>query len=275
MKKVKQVDGKKSDVSIDTGKSGDTSVKSVFTLSPLSSFIFVIFIYFAAQIFAVYVIAALGALQGKSRPEIVEWLSDSLYAKSLLIVTIVLIIAAATKALLTLTAKTWKDIGFTKIKSQHFGQALIGYGWYFLIFISVTLIARNFIPQLDLDQQQQLGFDRLATGASLWIIGFCLVILPAFYEEVLMRGVFFTGLRSKLSFYPTLIIISLVFGAAHLEWLGDNPLNWAAAIDTFALSIVLVYLRENSKSLWPAIFLHGLKNLVAFTIVFVFKLSGI
>jgi len=100
-----------------------------------------------------------------------------------------------------------------------------------------------------------------------------LVILAPIYEEILFRGVLFTGLRKKLPLITTGIIVSVIFGAAHLEWGGDSPLNWAAAIDTAVFSMVLVYLRETSKSLWPAIFLHGLKNAIAFTLVFVLKVT--
>lgn len=249
--------------------------RALFGLTPIVTFIAVIFIYFASQIIALYIAAAIGVLQGRSGAELVDWFSESLYAKSLILACIVAVVTGFVVLLLRITRTSWQKIGFTKPKLRHLGEALLGYGWYFLIFLAVTFVVSNFAPQVDLDQQQQLGFDRMATGLALWVIGFSLVILPAFYEELLMRGVLFTGLRSKISFIPTLLIISLLFAAAHLEWLGDNPLNWAAAIDTFALSVILVYLREKSQSLWPAIFLHGIKNLIAFSIVFVFKVAGI
>ncbi|MDZ7785613.1 MAG: CPBP family intramembrane glutamic endopeptidase [Candidatus Saccharibacteria bacterium] len=245
----------------------------VFGLTPITSVLSVLFIYFAAQVVAINIYIAAKVVGGSSSRQAFEAFQDSLLAQSVLITLIVALVFLMVWGLLKITATSWRQIGLNKPRPGYFGQALIGYGWYFLLFLSVTFIVGLFVPQVDLDQPQQLGFDRMATGASLWIIGFCLVILPAFYEEVLMRGVLFTGLRKKLKLPMTMLIVSLVFAAAHLEWGGENPLNWAAAIDTFALSGVLVYLREQSKSLWPAIFLHGIKNLVAFTLVFVFKVA--
>lgn len=247
----------------------------LFSLSPITSLLSVIFIYFASQVIALNVLAAAFVMGGKTSQQVVDLLRSDLLVQAGSLLLIAIIVTLLVKLFLKLTGTTWKHIGLKKPKFAHLGQALIGYGWYFLFLIVVMAIVGQVIPGIDLNQEQQLGFDRGATGASLWIIGISLVLIPAFYEELLMRGVLFTGLRSKLPFWTTSLIIGALFGVAHLEWLGSGPLNWAAAIDTFMLSLVLVYLREHSKSLWPAIFLHALKNLVAFSLVFVFKVAGV
>ena len=87
--------------------------------------------------------------------------------------------------------------------------------------------------------------------------------LPPIGEETLMRGYLYSGLRSRLHFWPALLITSLLFGVAHLSTGVSGPL-WAAAVDTFILSAVLVYLREKTGALYAPIMLHGLNNLVAF-----------
>jgi len=44
---------------------------------------------------------------------------------------------------------------------------------------------------------------------------------------------------------------------------------YIAALDTFILSLVLIYLREKTGSLWASITLHAVKNGVAFMALFV------
>ncbi len=252
---------------VEEKKPKQTSILNPFIATPA-----VFAIFFGAQFLAVFILAGIGLLQGVDPQSLSTWVSGSVQMQALAYLLIVLVGLGLVSALLKLVHTTWKDIGLTKPKTGHILPAVIGYGWYFLIFIALNAAFRYFAPQIDFDQQQVLGFSRDAVGLSLLFIGFCLVILPAFYEEILMRGVFFTGLRSMLPLWATMLLVSVLFGAAHLEWIGENPLNFAAAIDTFALSMVLVYLRETSKSLWPAIFLHGIKNFIAFYLVFVLKI---
>lgn len=75
--------------------------------------------------------------------------------------------------------------------------------------------------------------------------------------------------------YPKMtaaVITSGVFALAHLQFGNGLPLVWAAAIDTFVLSLVLVYLRDRRGSLTAPIILHMLKNSVAFVLLFVLAL---
>ena len=62
--------------------------------------------------------------------------------------------------------------------------------------------------------------------------------------------------------------LSLVFGAVHLTSLGDSAPVWVAALDTGLLSVALCVAREYSKSLWPAIYMHGANNALAFVFLY-------
>ena len=44
---------------------------------------------------------------------------------------------------------------------------------------------------------------------------------------------------------------------------------WIGALDTFILSLFLVFLREATGNLWAGITLHATKNLVAFITLFI------
>lgn len=244
-------------------------------LAPLNATVAVIVIFFASQIVAVNLMAIIGTLLGYQDDALIDWLSSSDVIRFLLLATTAAVGLGMVATLLKWLKATWREIGLTRLKATHIGQAILGYGWYMLLYIPATILIGWLLTDVNLEQQQQLGFDRGATGIELLVIAVSLIVLPAVYEEVLVRGVLFTGLRKKLSFVGAMLAASLLFGAAHLEWLGDTPLNWAAAIDTFILSMVLIYLRENTGSLWPAIFLHGIKNFIAFIFIFVLKVTGL
>jgi len=44
---------------------------------------------------------------------------------------------------------------------------------------------------------------------------FCIVVVPPWTEELLFRGLFFTGLRLRYGFISTLLVTSIVFGISH------------------------------------------------------------
>ena len=82
-----------------------------------------------------------------------------------------------------------------------------------------------------------------------------------------MRGYLYTGLRKRWSFVVAGLATSILFGAAHLLT-GYSGLLWAAAVDTFVLSIFLVYLREKTGALYAGMGLHALNNVLAFLVYF-------
>ena len=63
------------------------------------------------------------------------------------------------------------------------------------------------------------------------------------------------------------IVTSLIFASAHLPE-GVGGLLWVGFIDTFILSMVLVYLREKTNGLYSGMMLHALKNGVAFYVLY-------
>lgn len=250
--------------------------KPVISLTPVTGFLAAIIIFFLAQIVAVNILGIIGLLLfGIEEGQLAAWLSSSILMRFITLSLVATTVGLFVWWFLKITRTSWRKIGFNKIRLNYLGQAVIGYGWYLLLFIPTMAVVNVLLPVVDVNQQQQLGFDRDIMGLSLILTGISLVVIPALYEELLMRGVMYTGLRKKLAFIPTLLIVSAVFGLAHIEYGSAGPLHWAAVIDTFLLSVVLVYLREKSESIWPAVFLHGVKNSVAFMLVFVLKVTAV
>jgi membrane protease YdiL (CAAX protease family) len=144
---------------------------------------------------------------------------------------------------------------------------------YYFLFAILAAIATWFYPALNVTQKQQLGFDSVVGQSQLILTFFSLVVLPPLAEEILFRGFIYKTLRKSLSFPIAMIITSLLFGAGHLAEGGSSGPLYIGALQTFSLSLVLVYLREKTDSLWPGITLHASNNLIAFIYLFVLHRS--
>lgn len=239
--------------------------------SPLEAIAITVGIYFVTQLLIGLIVAAYAGIFGVSQEQLSAQLDGSAQNQFLLLLTIQASSIGLLYAFLTLRNTAWKSIGWMRPKWRDIGYALGGFGIYFVVYaVIIAQLVDRYLP-IDTEQQQELGFNTSAVGPELIFIFLSLVILPPLVEEVLVRGFLFTGLKNKFRFWPAAIVTSIVFGAAHLQWGSDAPLLWSAAIDTFILSMVLVYLRHKTGSLWPGIGVHFIKNGIAFMALFVFK----
>lgn len=162
-----------------------------------------------------------------------------------------------------------KAIGFLRRpRFSDAGWAFVTFGVYFLTVAAVTALV-SALFHIDLNQKQELGFDNVSGTNHLMLTFISLVILPPLVEEFLFRGFLFTGLRAKMTFWWSTVITSMLFASLHLAQ-GAGSILWVAGIDTFLLSLFLCYLREKTGNLWTGIFLHALKNAVAFTYLYIF-----
>jgi membrane protease YdiL (CAAX protease family) len=144
---------------------------------------------------------------------------------------------------------------------------------YYFLFAILAAIATWLYPALNVTQKQELGFDSVVGTSQLILTFFSLVVLPPLAEEILFRGFIYKTLRKSLSFPIAMVITSLLFGAGHLAEGGTSGPLYIGALQTFSLSLVLVYLREKTDSLWPSITLHASNNLIAFIYLFVLHRS--
>ncbi len=159
---------------------------------------------------------------------------------------------------------SWSAIGLgRKITWRDIKLAVAGFFAFYGLVVIASVLLTLLIPSFDINQTQDVGFNYLSTPLDQIIALIALVLLPPIGEEILMRGYLYSGLRMRMRFWSALLITSLLFGAAHLSSSVNGTL-WAAGVDTFVLSVVLVYLRERTGALYAPIMVHGLNNLVAF-----------
>lgn len=168
-----------------------------------------------------------------------------------------------------LMRRSLSSIGLKKPAAIDFNRAVVGWGIYMVAILITLIIIGELDVGIDLQQEQQLDFQPPADTLNRVLVFMSIVVAPAFIEEVLMRGFLFMNLRRRLNFVASTLIVSVLFGVAHLQFGTGEPLLWVAFIDTFVLSIVLCGLTEKYKTIWPAIFAHAIKNSLAFYLLFV------
>lgn len=259
---------------------------SLVTWGPAASIIVVFAIYLISQIIAALLINIYPIIRHWNSNQASQWINNSVMAQFLVTV----IIEALSVYLLYLFLKrrksNFKSIGLNrKPKLSDLGYMVGGFLVYFGIFWLALTAVTKAIPQFNATQKQDIGFSSSTYGSELWLVFISLVILPPIVEEMLFRGFLYTGLRSArwsnlnpfglFSKYPKIvaaIITSLIFASLHLLE-SNSGLLWVAGLDTFILSLVLVWLREKTDSLYASMGVHMIKNFLAFATLFLFHLS--
>lgn len=193
-------------------------------------------------------------------------------------------------------------LGFKKVIPSDFGYIIL-FGILYILVSAGLIVIAGLIPGFNADQKQDVGFANVQ-GWQMLVVFISLVIIPPMAEEIVFRGFLYRGLKNGWqkkpvilsgifmaglvtlftgSYWPGLallvvmtisvfvskksitiasaLFVSSMFGLAHGQW--------NVALDTFVLSIMLIALYEKTKNLWACIFLHALKNGVAFVALFV------
>lgn len=136
-----------------------------------------------------------------------------------------------------------------------------GFVGYIILSGALMALATHFLTFIDFNQTQDTGFSTLSHPYEYVLAFLTLVIIAPVSEEVLFRGYLFGKLRSHVPTWVAILLTSGLFAFAHG--------SWNVGIDVFALSIVLCLLRVATKSLWPSIMLHMIKNGLAFYLLFI------
>lgn len=142
------------------------------------------------------------------------------------------------------------------------GYAVAGFLVYLVATITAGILLR-LIPGVDADQKQELGLDSVSSSL-LPLVFLTLAVVPPFVEEFMFRGYLYQRLKSyRLSKPLAAILVSVLFGLVHRQ------VN--VAVDTFILSMIMIYALEKRKNIWVAVMIHALKNTLAFMALFIFK----
>lgn len=229
---------------------------------------FTVFLFIGAQFVAGLLLLIYPLIAGWSGTQATDWLSDSLEAKIAYLALTTVLILVPIYFYLKRYKVSFVSIGLRRPKWSDPLWSLAALPAYILSFAIIVALIKFFVPALDINQAQDLGFNDNYNAIQLIFIAIALVVLPPITEEIIFRGLLYGSLKKAMPIILAAIVTSILFASGHLLESGDNSLLYIAGIDTFVLSLILVYLREITGGLWASIGLHAIKNCIAFVSLF-------
>ena len=238
------------------------------TWQPWLAVIFVILIYYASQVVGSLVALIYPMLRHWDSVQASAWLQGSVIAQFVFIVSAEAFTVGAIYLYLRKYRARFSSIGLLRPRWRDLAHGLLAVPVYYLIYLLTVGLVSHFVPGLNVNQAQDIGFTNVHGVAPLILTFISLVILPPLTEEILVRGFLYSSLKKGMPSLAAVLITSAIFASAHLPEGGAAGPLYIAALDTFVLSLVLIYLREKTGSLWASITLHAVKNGVAFVALF-------
>ena len=136
------------------------------------------------------------------------------------------------------------------------GVGAAAWGMYLLASIILNEILHT--DQEDIVDQIGGGESTLMTI----IAGLLIVVSAPISEEIVFRGFVLRGLWNGMGFWLAAVLSSAAWAALHL---GDA--NVEAALQLFVLGMLLAWTVKRTNSIWPAVGVHALNNLIAFSLL--------
>ncbi len=235
---------------------------------------FIIIIYFVAQFFGGILVSLYPALRHWSAVQTNDWLNNSVAAQFVYIILAEGFILGSIYLFLKKQKLSWRLLGLGRRPVWRDGlYGLLAAPVYYVVLVVSVGVIGQLVHGFNATQQQDIGFTTAHGAAQLIMTFISLVILPPLTEEIMVRGFLYSSLKKGLPTAGAVLVTSVIFASAHLPEGGSAGLLWIAAVDTFILSLVLIYLRQKTGSLWASMTLHALKNGVAFVALFALHLS--
>jgi membrane protease YdiL (CAAX protease family) len=158
-----------------------------------------------------------------------------------------------------------RAIGFRRFELKRtIGLLMVATILFFVVLIMAFLILRLLFPELNLEEEQIVSFASASSNIEVVLAFIALVIIAPVTEEAIFRGFMLPPLAKRFGVGMAIFVTSVLFGLIHMQ---PNVI-----IMTFVLGLMLGWLAYKTRSIWPAILFHSLKNLVAFILIFSEKL---
>ncbi|HVS59044.1 MAG TPA: CPBP family intramembrane glutamic endopeptidase [Candidatus Saccharimonadales bacterium] len=229
--------------------------------------LYVVVVFYAAQILAGLVVGIYAGLHHWSGTYAQYWLTNSVGAQFVYVTLAEGLTLGALYLFMRRYKFSFRQLGLGRVRGKDIGYAAAAIPIYYGLAVVALAIAQAFISGINTHETQQVGFSSAHGIAQLVMTFISLAILPPLTEEIMVRGFLYSSLKKVVSLASSVIFTSAIFAAAHLGE-GSAGLLWTAAIQFFVLSLVLIYLREKTQSLWAPVFVHMANNTVAFVTLF-------
>ncbi len=165
--------------------------------------------------------------------------------------------------LLSIPIQIWLMILFLKRKSISLTQSLGLYKFDKKAFISsfvlwLVVFALSYLYGYLLDIEIPEDFVNLTKAAPPILIAIVFIIGAPIVEELLFRGFLFSNLKhSALGINGSIILTTILWTSIHLQY------DFSLLISLFFLGLLLGYIRYKYNSVYLAIVIHAIHNLLA------------
>jgi len=141
--------------------------------------------------------------------------------------------------------RIWKETGFTGLAQDA--------RWWLVILPALFIIVFTIFG---------LKFGDFTM--SMLVILFVNTLMVGISEETMFRGLMFSGLSNRFSFWWASIITTVIFGSMHLlNFFTTGELPILQAITTMGVGLMLLAVRVGMGSIIPAIIIHWLWDVSA------------
>lgn len=161
-----------------------------------------------------------------------------------------------TLALLVQGWKKGRTTAFLAMSRPAWRPLLVWTGFFVIFFVVLEALA-SFMPDLDSEFMKQILGS--VTNYPLLFLG--VGIMPALFEEFLLRGLLYGSLRYVMDKHASIAIIAGLFALVHpqYEW-------YVQLFYVLPMGVFLGYARANTGSIWTGVLLHMLNNCVSIVI---------
>jgi membrane protease YdiL (CAAX protease family) len=118
------------------------------------------------------------------------------------------------------------------------------------LFLAMSAVTSFLVWLFPVSPWEESMFDRMMSDKFATVVTVC--ILAPFLEEMLFRGIILRSFLEQHARPRAFVYSAALFGLAHM-----NVYQFACG---FTIGVILAWLYERSRSLWPCIFLHGAYN---------------
>lgn len=156
--------------------------------------------------------------------------------------------------LLLLTFTFWwkrgRMAGFLGLRPPEF-RPLAAWTGLFILCLSLLELIAWLLPEFDNSFMERV----LETAHNRPMLFLGSALMPALFEEFLLRGLLFGSLRHLLDKHVAIAIVSGLFTIVHLQY------PWyLLLLFILPLGVLLGYARANTGSIWTSVLLHFLNN---------------
>jgi membrane protease YdiL (CAAX protease family) len=190
--------------------------------------------------------------------------TQALLAVTLVVVAFVLtadsVRGLARPSAMGLRRPTRAPFGLASSIGPTFG-AVIGAAVAYVAYIVAAGIYSSLLHPQQEDITRDLGFGHGGLGTLAAALLIVVVAPPS--EEIFFRGFIFGGLRRRFRFLGAALIAAAIFGAFH--YTGSGSLAVVPQLAFLGFALAWVY--EETGSIYPAIGIHVVNNLLAFIVL--------